>query len=139
MSAYYNGSVDRDHDDSEVPAQIESKVLEIRDHGTFIGALAIRMLGANPIQEYYFRHCGYPADGSSIMLLILAGGKATNDPYEWGALRMGPRTMPVAHDFILRRFDSLSDGDVVDVAFILGETDKAKVSERLEGRAGARL
>ncbi len=109
---------------------IESKVLEIRDEGTFIGVLAIRMLGTNPVQAYYLRRVGYPNDGSSIMLMMLSDGKATNDPYEWPGLRMGLRTMPVAHEFIISHYTELSDGDVVDVQFILGETTTRKVTER---------
>ncbi len=111
--------------------QIESKVLEVRDSGTFIAVLAIRMAGVNPVQEYYFRRCGYPEDGSSVMLMCLYDGKATNDLYEWASLGMGPRTMPNAHNWILGHYDQLTDGDVVDVQVILGERAEAKVSERV--------
>lgn len=111
--------------------QIESKVLEVRDRGTFIASLAIRMLAANPTQEFYFRRCGYPADGSSIMLMRLYDGKATNDPYEWPAITGDGRTMPNAHNWIIDHFNELSDGDVVDVQVILGETTEPKVSERM--------
>ena len=111
---------------------IESKVLEIRDAATRIDALAIRMKGCNPIQQFYFRCCGYPEDGTSIMLMVLYTGKATNDPYEWESLGLGPRTMPVAHDWIINHFDELKDGDVVDVEFILNERLAPKISERLQ-------
>ena len=110
---------------------IESKVLEIRDEATFIGVLAIRMLAANPVQAYYLRRCGYPNDGSSIMLMFLSDGRATNDPYEWQSMGFGARTMPTAHDWILQHFNELSDGDVVDVSFILGESKEPKRSERV--------
>lgn len=52
---------------------MEIKVLEIRDRMTRIDCLAIKMLGVNPIQQYYFKYSGYPADGSSIMLMKLSG------------------------------------------------------------------
>jgi hypothetical protein len=117
-------------DPAFVTAQIESKVLEIRDRGTFIAALAIRMLGANPTQAYYFRRCGYPADGSSIILMVLYDGKATNDAWEWASLGKGTRTMRVAHGWILDHYTELDDGDVVDVEFILEESKEPKVSER---------
>jgi hypothetical protein len=107
-----------------------SKVLEIRDEGTHIPALAIRMVANSAVQSYYLNRCGYPKDGSSIMLMMLYDGKATNDPYEWTALHMGPRTLPVAHDYIIKHFDDLIEGDVVDVSFILGESQVKKVSER---------
>ena len=105
------------------------KILEIRDIATHIPAMAIQMLAENPTQEYYVHgRCGYPRDGSSIMLMMLNDGKATNDPYEWGACR----TMPYAHNYILEHFDELNDGDVVDVQVILGETDQPKTSERFD-------
>jgi hypothetical protein len=116
--------------DTEGENMIESKVLEIRDKGTFIAALAIRMQGTNPTQQYYFNRCGFPKDGTSITLMCLYDQRATNDPYEWGSLGKGARTLQVAHNFILDCFDALSDGDVIDVETILGETETSKVSER---------
>lgn len=113
-------------------SRLETKVLEIRDKGTCIPALAIRMQAKTPIQSYYIHYrSGYPGNGSSIMLMILADGKATNDPYMWGALGMGVRTMPNAHLYIEQHFDGLRDGAVVDVEYIKGETAEPKMSERL--------
>jgi hypothetical protein len=107
------------------------KVIEIRDSMTHIETLAIRMLADNPAQEYGIHYrCGHPRDGSSIVLMHLDSCKATNDPYEWTALGLGPRTMPVAHNYVIAHFDEIKDGDVVDVEFILGETSKPKISER---------
>jgi hypothetical protein len=55
---------------------------------------------------------------------------ATNDPYSWGIRNKGPRTFPVAHNWIIDHFDEISDGDVIDVEFILGETKQPKTTER---------
>lgn len=111
---------------------LATKLLEIRDKGTCILALAIQMVGLSTSVGYWFLHyrCGYPEDGSSIMLMCLDNGKATNDPYEWPALGMGIRTMGTAHNWILGHFEELGDGDVVDVQVILGETRCPKKSER---------
>ena len=107
------------------------KVLEIRDEGTHIPSLAMQMVAENEVQAYYIHdRCGHPRGGNSVMLMMLRDGKATNDPYEWGSLGLGSRTMPVAHDYIIDHFAELRDGDVVDVEFILGETKEKKVSER---------
>lgn len=115
---------------------LDSKVLEIRDENTHIPALAIKMKAKTLTQAYYIHDCcGYPFSGDSIMLVCLSDGRTTNDPYEWASLKMGPRTMPVAHIYILEHFDDLSDGDVIDVSFILGETNKCKVSERFNANA----
>lgn len=109
-----------------------AKVLEIRDRATRIDVLAIPMAGSNPIQAHYFRRAGYPADGSSIMLMVMYNGKATNDPYQWADLRFGIRTMQVAHDYIIRHFAELEDGQVIDVEYVLAEVAVPKQSERIE-------
>jgi len=108
------------------------KVIEIRDRGTHIEAMAIRMKADNPNQVYgIHERSGHPVDGSSIVLMHLDSLKATNDPYEWPSLGMGPRTMVEAHNFIIDYFDEIADGEVVDVEYLLGETKAPKVSENL--------
>ena len=108
------------------------KVLEVRDSGTHIGVLAIRMLADNNEQAYEIHdRAGHPRDGASIVLMCLDNFKATNDPYEWTSLGLGPRTMPVAHNYIVDHYDELADGQVIDVEYLLGETATPKTSERL--------
>ena len=114
-------------------AELKAKFIEIRDAGTRVDAIAIRMSSSDPIPHYYLCRSGHPADGSSIMLMCVYDGKATNDPYEWEKVGMGIRTMGNAHNWICEHFDEISDGDVVDVQFLLGETKKPKISERLGG------
>lgn len=106
---------------------MKAKALEIRDEGTFIPALAVEMNPSNDEQRYLLRRCGYPCDGrTNVILTALDGhGKATNDPYAWAG-----RTYPIAHNYIIAHWEELHDGDVVDVSFIMGETDKPKVSGR---------
>lgn len=105
-------------------------ILEVRDHGTFIPVVAVLMFPASEEQRFLLAMTGYPcADISDAHVVIFRAngdGYAYSDPYSWGA----SRTMQVAHDYILRQFKSLKDGDVVDVAFILGETTEPKKSER---------
>ncbi len=124
---------------------MNTKLLEIRDEGTCILVLGIQMEAPVAMEcngrwkdtvAYWFLHyrSGYPEDGSSIMLMCLEDGRATNDPYEWGSRGMGLRTMPNAHNYIIEHWDELKEGDVVDVQFILGETTVAKKSERFPVR-----
>ena len=114
-------------------ADLKMKALEVRDEGTCIGVLAMEMLSipGTPL-EYWLGRYGYPKDAPfSIMLMMLSDGKATNDPYEWGALRMGLRTLPNAHNWIIDHWDEIADGDVIDVQVILGERTVPKISERM--------
>lgn len=99
-----------------------TKLLEIRDRGTFIPALAIEVSGAD---GYLMRRAGFQS--AIIYLIALATQKACYDPYNWGN-----RTMNTAHQYIEREWYTLNDGDVVDVEFILGETTDPKRSEQDE-------
>lgn len=106
---------------------MNTKVLEIRDRGTFIPVLAVDMNPDRETQRPLLRRCGYPCDGEpniAITHLAANGGMTWNDPYGWGG-----RTYPVAHNYIIKYWDQLRDGDVVDVEFILGESDTKKISE----------
>jgi hypothetical protein len=105
------------------------RTVEIRDRNTFIPALAIRLKPANESQRYLLARVGF-RDGESILLVVLSSQKATADPYGWVSLGMGPRTMPIVHKWLEKHFDEVVDGDVIDVEFILGETDRPKLSER---------
>jgi hypothetical protein len=52
------------------------------------------------------------------MLTQLTDGDGQYDPYRWTN-----RTMHAAHLWVMEHFDEVSMGAVVDVEFILGETD----------------
>lgn len=116
---------------------INSKVLEIRDSLTFIPVLAVQMKATGmseeeQIQAYYIHwRAGYSRDGNTCVLIKLTTGEAHNDAYSWGS---GNRTMLTSHLFIEANFDTLRNGDVIDVEFILGETTQAKKSERFTTR-----
>lgn len=98
------------------------KSLEIRDKATFIPALAIQVSGGD---GYLFRRAGF--DRPIVYLIHLISERCAFDPFTWA-----DRTMTTAHQYIEKEFDSLSDGDVIDVEFILGESSVKKLSEREE-------
>ena len=110
---------------------MQIKAVEIRDSMTFIPAIAIKVLPANEGQRYLLRRAGYGFESPQIILTRIAGGNgmATCDPYDWGG---GTRTMTAAHEWLREHFDEIEDGAVVDVEFILGETKKPKLSERVD-------
>jgi len=108
---------------------VEIKVLEIRDSGTFIPVICIRPVPENREQRYLLRRDGYCGDESEpciIMIDAQCRGVAY-DCYDWA----DARTKRVAHNFIAEHWHELSDGHVIDVQYILGETDKPKISERV--------
>lgn len=105
------------------------KVLEVRDRNTFIPMLCIDMNVDDPSQLYLLLRCGYPCDGRpniAITRLSADGRPCWYDPYAWG-----DRTYKVAHRYILDNWERLSDGDVIDVEYILGESTTIKKSDRV--------
>lgn len=103
---------------------MKTKVIEIRDNATCIPALAIKMEAASPIEDKFLWRCGYPRDGSGIVLMHLGDQRASSDPYDFPN-----RTMRGAHLSIIERWDELKDGDVVDVRVFLGEADTPAEAE----------
>jgi hypothetical protein len=120
---------------------METKILEIRDARTFIAVLCVNMQSSgDAARHYYLRRYGYPCDGRpniGMTTLSADGDPFCNDPYGWNNRA---RTRPMAHKYIIEHWEELKDGDVVDVQFILGETDIPKISERLSNTvdSGAR-
>lgn len=108
---------------------MDAKTFEIRDNGTFIPALAVRLNPGNEQDRYLLGRAGYgtrpEVQATYVIVVKLEGGQAQYNPIGWAY----GRTMEVAHGFILDHFDELPSGAVVDVQYILGERTEPKVSE----------
>lgn len=123
-----------------------SKIIEIRDSGTFIPALAIRLGSPEERERYLLARSGFgrtfETQSEYIVLCKINGGEPCDchiDPFAWG---QNPRTMFVAHMYLLNRqqelnnaidkhdgFDSLPQGALIDVEYILGIRSQPKESE----------
>lgn len=107
------------------------KYLEIRDRATFVPAMAVQLGSDHEREQYLLRRAGWSraaAEGNEcrIMLYPMTGPRAHTDPYDWGG-----RTFPIAHNYIIENWDSIIPGEVIDVEYILGETDTKKLSESI--------
>lgn len=107
---------------------MESKVLEIRDRATYIPVIATKMSPENDIENYYLRHSGYAFDPALILVTTLNHPQSSYDPFKWSG--GGGRTLFEAHLYIQDHFDELKTGDVIDVEYILKETETPKVPQR---------
>lgn len=81
---------------------MEYKFVEIRDSGTFIPALAMRMKADTPAQRYLLERTGFEGHGI-VVLMRLDDQLASSDPYAWPALTGRTRTMHIAHVWPGRR------------------------------------
>jgi hypothetical protein len=97
------------------------KFFELRDRGTFIPIVCVLMEASNAKDAFLLTRSGYSTYGPPLVLLsrCSGGGRAHYDPYAWG-----DRTFTCAHEYITDRWDDLSSGCVVDVQFILGESER---------------
>lgn len=105
------------------------KLFEIRDHATFIPAIAIEMASheINFAEHWLLRRAGYGETRCILLARADGGGPANYDPHCWPN-----RTMHGAHLLIEAEWDRLKSGDVVDARVGLGESETAVQSERGE-------
>lgn len=133
------------------------KIFEIRDRGTFMPMMAVRLMirlpecrgihtatdfSITPVndsqEDWLLRRAGYgrdmilnhgdEADTFYVILVKLDGVKAEYDPFAWS----NPRTLSTAHQHILANWDKLKSGDLIDVEFILGESAAPNESESVK-------
>lgn len=109
---------------------MQTKLFEVRDSATFIPVVAVLLDPDfnNEENKYLIRRAGFRIEPGVILCRLECAGterNATYDPYAWGN-----RTLTTAHLHIIEHWTTLESGAVIDVQFILKETDRAKISER---------
>jgi hypothetical protein len=102
------------------------KAFELRDRGTFVPAIAIKLEANNDAELFLLRHAGYGPGKPMILLGSMNGGMFNYDAYDWGA----NGTKFTAHQYIEEHFDELESGQVICTEYIRGERETPKVSER---------
>jgi hypothetical protein len=104
---------------------MKTKLFELRDEGTFIPIIATLMAEPdNEAEEYLLARAGYSFQYPSVLVDRLEGGYSDYRPYsQHGG---GPRTFPTAHKYIEEHWHELESGQVIDVLFILGESNFLK-------------
>ena len=106
---------------------MQTLLVEIRDRATCIPAVALRLNASVPGPVgALLRRSGYDRSIPYTVLMPCSGriDTAYDNPHAWGG-----RTLPVAHAYIHEHFQTLKDGDVIDVEFILGESVTKKSPE----------
>ena len=105
------------------------KTVEIRDAGTFVPALAIRLDPADERDQWLLARAGFGVTADLQREYVLLVNLVKDAPYD--AFGHGPaRTLRVAHHHLIEHFDTVENGSVVDVEFLLGERPAPKQSER---------
>lgn len=111
---------------------MECKTFEVRDDGTFIPCIAIRLNPATEKDLYLLSRAGYGKSAVEqgeyvIFGRLQAESEFQHDPFAWDN-----RTMKNAHEQVKLQFDILESGAVIDVQYWLGESSEPKKSENAE-------
>jgi hypothetical protein len=112
---------------------MEIKTLEVRDRATFIPVIAINVDPRSEESHYLWSRAGFNLHSGSKLILL---GRINDLHLEFYPPVWSNRTMPTAHEYLQKHWDEVEDGQVLDVEYILGETDKPKESERHDRNYG---
>ena len=102
---------------------METKMLEIRDRGTKVLVLAISTNRVDPKEDLFWMVEGFGPD--DVIVVRCERQEAHYDPFAWS----DARTMRNAHLYIKEHFDEIPNFSVVDVEYILKETNEPKQTE----------
>lgn len=107
---------------------MQIKLFEILDRATCMPVMVVKLQDTSAARYPLLSRAGFNPFGEPVcyMFVTLAHPKANWDAYGWPA---GDRTCSSAHKYIEQHFDELPDGAVVDVQYILGETQTPRPSD----------
>jgi len=114
---------------------METKLFEVRDRMTFIPVIAIKLSSSSEAERYLLAMAGYGLQSIEQEKHILVGKAQTGElhyAYQHHPGYPGVRTMGIAHQHILKHYEEMNSGDVLDVEFILGEVEQPKISQRID-------
>lgn len=116
-------------------AELIIKLFELRDEGTQIHAMAIKVVAQEHLtsEDFILRYAGWGFSQVGIYLTTLHEPKTQYNSSKWND---GGRTMRATHDYIKKNWGRLKSGDVVDVEYISGDSREPKKASWIE-EAGA--
>lgn len=112
---------------------MKTKIIELRDAGTFMPVMAVKLESQGEAERYLLARAGYGRTYEDhnryVLLFRLAGGDLIGacSPYEQSS-----GTMQTLHYALEKDWDCVRTGDVFDVEFHRGDTATKKLSERFD-------
>jgi len=111
---------------------MENKIIEVRDVGTILSVLFIRLSAESASEKFLLERAGYGRRPDNYILAIDLTHplRIWLSPFETRMATQGARTFYLAHEEMTRNWENYRHGDVLDVQYVLGETPSPKISER---------
>lgn len=106
------------------------KLFEVLDSGTCMIFMAIRMIPANLTENILLQHAGFSMGTPCTTIVVFHPERCQYDLYQWP--NGTSRTIIQGHKYIHDHFNELKTGDVIDIEFILKETEEKKESDIIE-------
>lgn len=110
---------------------MEVKLIELRDRATFIPMVAMKLEPRSESERWLAARAGFGSLPDQQRQYVFLGRLDCSvpmqcDPYGWPE----SRTYMQAHVWLINHWDEIESGSVLDVEFILGESDTKKMTER---------
>jgi len=102
---------------------LETKLIEIRDRGTTIVAIAMFVKGKTRHENLMLERLGF-WETDYILLLNIDDEKVTYDRWKWGR-----PTWEAAHVYLYENWDKIQPGGLIDLEYIRGESKTPKETE----------
>ena len=107
---------------------MKSKIFEIRDGSFYIPVLATATNMENCdylVEAYHWKYANYKQYSPLVIVTQINSNplKSAYSPDEWTS-----KTMQIAHEYIEENFNDLKSGAVIDIQYILGETNTKRKS-----------
>lgn len=99
------------------------KLLQVRDDGTHIPVMAVRVVPTN--SDRVLRRAGFGVGSSYVILTNLNTLETQYDPMKWTCRR----TMRTAHFTLEQAWNDYHDNEVIDIEYVLGEKPLPKEPE----------
>lgn len=108
----------------------EVKIFEVRDVGTLIPVMCIKPQSKTEMERYLIEHAGYGVGNDDFRKYVIMFDLHCNNNVQYNAFKWNGRTFCEAHIYIKAHWKELVSGQVIDVEYILGETNAPKKSSR---------
>jgi hypothetical protein len=111
---------------------MESKLFELRAASTLQVILAIKISSINDKERLLLAHCGFGncnLETERYILLLCIDGGSDDEPATTDCYKHNFSEMVTAHKYIIKYFDEINTGDVIDVDFINGFSSFPKPSD----------
>lgn len=110
---------------------MEAKLFEVRAKATLISVIAVKLKPMNSQENWLLGHEGFGLSAKEQSNYVMLG-RLDNapSPFTYTAMNHPEEELRIAHAYIIKHFDELPPGAVIDTDYIRGRTATPVKSDR---------